>query len=124
MSVKRSKEYELRRALRDIRQAIDAYKQAADAGLIAPDSASHYPATLDDLYQGVANKNTSGANIYFLRRVPADPFATDTTLTPEQTWGLRSYASAPDAPQAGDDVFDVYSKSTAVGINGIPYRSW
>jgi general secretion pathway protein G len=65
----------------------------------------------------VDKRDPKGARIYFLRRIPADP------LTGEQ-WGLRSYASAPDAPQRGDDVFDVYSRSEHVGLNGIAYREW
>jgi general secretion pathway protein G len=125
LSVKRSKEYDLRRAVRDIRQAIDAYKQAADAGLIAPGTTvSNYPATLDVLVTGVPNAKVSGTYIYFLRRVPTDPFAPNPALPPDQSWGVRSYASPPDQPQKGDDVFDIYSQSTGIGLNGIPYRNW
>ena len=63
-------------------------------------------------------------NLYFLRRVPRDPFFPDANVAAEDTWGLRSYQSPPDDPQPGDDVFDVYSQSGTKGLNGIPYREW
>jgi general secretion pathway protein G len=115
----RSKEQELRKALREIRGAIDAYKRAADEGAIerAAD-ATGYPPSLAILAEGVPDKRLPDApKIYFLRKVPADPFAPD-------GWGLRSYASPPDAPAAGKDVFDVYSLATGAGLNGVPYRQW
>ena len=62
-------------------------------------------------------------NIYFLRRLPRDPFA-DSAAEPAQTWGKRSYASPPDAPTEGADIYDVYSTATGNGLNGIPYRNW
>lgn len=118
LSVQRAKERELRHALRTLRGAIDAYKDAADANRIERKAdASGYPPTLEVLVEGVRDaKDPKGAKIYFLRHVPRDPFGED--------WGLRSYASPPDDPEPGKDVFDVYSRSARVGLNGLPYREW
>lgn len=126
LSAKRAKEQELRSALREIRAAIDAYKQAVDEGRIAKDATrSGYPATLNELVEGVTDQRSpTGQRVYFLRRLPRDPFAIDTRAPPEQTWGQRSYASPPDAPAPGVDVFDVHSESTLSGLNGVPYREW
>lgn len=114
----RAKEQELRRALREIRQAIDAYKQAADEGRIARRvGESGYPRRLEDLVEGVEDqKSPARERVYFLRRLPEDPFA--------GRWGKRSYASPPDAPREGADVFDVYSLDEGTGLNGRPYRQW
>ena len=117
VTVQRNKEQDLRRTLREIREAIDAYKLAADEGRIERQAdKSGYPPTLAVLAEGVADKRT-GQTLYFLRRVPRDPIG-------ESDWGLRSYQSPPDAPQPGDDVFDVYSRSADPGLNGIPYKDW
>jgi len=126
MSIKREKESELRAALRDIRSAIDAYKLAAEQGRVQVEAdKSGYPADLKLLYEGVEDStNPEKVKIYFLRRLPRDPFYPDGTAAPEDTWGLRSYASPPDNPQPGEDVYDVYSLSTAKGLNGVPYRDW
>ena len=124
--VQRRKEAELREALREIRTAIDAYKVAADTGKVAKvEGESGYPRKLEDLAAGVEDaKDTKRPKIYFMRRLPRDPFAVNADSPAAQTWGRRSYASPPTAPAAGDDVFDVYSFSTAVGLNGIPHREW
>lgn len=125
LSVKRNQEADLRVALRQIRSALDAYKQAADDGrvTIRPGD-SGYPKNLSILVEGVPdNKSPEKSTIYFLRSLPRDPFA-DPDLKPEQTWGKRSYKSPHDRPRPGDDVFDVYSLSTETGINGIPYSEW
>ena len=122
----RAKEQDLRRALREIREAIDAYKDASDEGRIVKRvGESGYPRRLADLAEGVEDqKSPKKERIYFLRRVPRDPFAADPNQGPADTWGKRSYASPPNEPAEGEDVFDVYSLSTATGINGRPYREW
>ena len=123
---KREKEADLRSALRDIRTAIDAYRVAAQTGHIKQElGASGYPPDLKSLYAGVEDVSSEKkVNLYFLRRVPRDPFFPDANAAAEDTWGLRSYQSPPDDPQPGEDVFDVYSQSGTKGLNGIPYREW
>ena len=124
--VQRNKEEQLQSGLRQIRTAIDAYKQASDEGHVAKSVGdSGYPKSLRDLANGVEKiDDPKKSKIYFLRKVPRDPFAPDATVTAEQTWGKRSYESGPDSPHAGTDVFDVYSYSNGVGLNGIPYKDW
>lgn len=126
VAVQRSREQELRTALREIRIAIDRYKRASDQGLITRlVGASGYPPNLDVLVSGVQNlQDPKGGRMYFLRRLPRDPFAATTEPSAAATWGLRSYASAPDDPHEGDDVFDVYSRAPGVGLNGQSYREW
>ena len=123
---KREKEAELRTALRDIRAALDAYRRASQTGHIKMEQgASGYPPDLQSLYQGVEDQMSENkVNLYFLRRIPRDPFFPDGSVPAEQTWGLRSYQSPPDDPQPGDDVFDVRSLSTGTGLNAVPYREW
>lgn len=125
LTVKRTKEQELRRSLREIRDALDAYRSAWEDGRIERKLGdSGYPKSIALLADGVDNaRSPKKARIYFLRRVPADPFAAE-PAAPDATWGKRSYASAPDEPAEGDDVFDVYSRSTAIGLDGRPYRQW
>lgn len=126
VTVQRSREQALRESLREIRGAIDRYKSAVDRGLIKRSTGdSGYPPSLQVLVDGVPNaKSPSDEKLYFLRRLPRDPFAADPTLPPEQTWQLRSYESTPDAPTPGSDVFDVISTASGVGLNGVPYREW
>lgn len=122
----RQKETELRAALRQIRTALDAYKQNVKEGRIeSPADGSGYPPDLDVLWQGVSDKTKPDASkLYLIRRLPRDPFYPDAAAPPASTWGVRSYASPPDAPTPGRDVFDVYSLSSQTGLNGIPYREW
>ena len=125
-SMTRDKEAQLRTALMNMRNAIDAYKQAQLAGNITiQNGQSGYPPSLTALVAGVQNaNNTSGPPLYFLRSIPRDPFYPDLTTAAISTWGLRSYESPPDNPVPGEDVFDVHSMSTQVGLNGIPYNEW
>lgn len=122
----RQNETELRSALRQIRGALDSYRQLVKEGRIeSPADASGYPPNLDVLWQGVPDKTKpDGSRIYILRRLPRDPFFPDSVAPPASTWGLRSYVSPPDAPAEGRDVFDVYSLSAATGLDGVPYRQW
>ncbi len=125
--VKRNKEQELRQALREIRSALDAYMQAVQDGRVEHTlGQSGYPASLKVLVDGVPDANSPDRTkrIYFLRRIPRDPMDADPERPAEDTWGKRSYESTFDAPEEGDDVYDVYSLSPGVGLNGIPYRYW
>ncbi len=126
VQVQRSKEAELRRALDDIRSAIDAYHDAALRGAIAvPVNANPYPPNLQTLVEGVADaQHPGGRRLYFLRRLPRDPFHTDPQTPAAETWALRSYESPHDAPAPGNDVYDIASRSAALGLNGVPYRQW
>lgn len=126
ISLQRAKESELRSALRQIREALDTYKRAADEGRVQRRAGgSGYPRSLDELAGGVEDvKNPAQAKIFFLRRLPRDPFHPQTDVPAADTWGKRAYASPPDAPAEGDDVFDVYSRSERVGLNGTAYREW
>ena len=102
-------------------------KKAVDDGRIlkAADE-SGYPKTLAVLVEGVLDPKDPDKQkkIYFLRRLPRDPLHTDASVEPERTWGRRSYASPPDAPREGADVYDVYSLSERTGLNGVPYKEW
>lgn len=123
----RAKEAELRAALREIREAIDAYKRAAEAGEIREPAAldSGYPPSLDVLAEGVPYRDEARkGKRYFLRRLPRDPMSADTEAGAAATWGKRSYDSEAAEPREGADVFDVYSLSPGIGLNGIPYRAW
>ena len=126
VAVQRTQEAELRHALREIRHAIDAYKTASDEGRIArsPQS-SGYPRTLEQLVEGVEDaKDPKKNKLYFLRRIPRNPLDEKAGTDPAESWGKRAYASEPNEPQEGDDVYDVYARSTATGLNGVPYNKW
>lgn len=127
VAVKRSKEQELRLALREIRSALDAYMQAVEEGrVVHPVGQSAYPESLQILVEGVPDASSPDRKkkLYFLRRIPRDPLFSDPATPAGETWGKRSYASSHDAPEAGEDVYDVYSLSAGIGLNGIAYRHW
>jgi general secretion pathway protein G len=120
IQIQRTKEAELRRALRDLRQAIDRYKDFADRGMIPTNADSFgYPPDLDTLVKGVPLKGAATAKYKFLRRIPVDP------LSGETDWGLRSMQDDPDSRSwGGGNVFDVYSKSYGTGLDGTKYADW
>lgn len=119
----REREQQLRTSLRELRTAIDRYKAAHEQGLIERKVGdSGYPPDLQTLVDGVPNvRSPRRERLFFLRRLPRDPMAGDGA---SGAWGLRSYASTADAPSAGSDVFDVYSRAPGHGLDGVPYRDW
>lgn len=125
MSVKRQQESELRHALREIRDALDAWKKAVDEGRIASSAAlSGYPPSLESLVEGKEDLQHPGRRkLFFLRRIPRNPFS-EAAQPAASTWGLRSYASEANDPKPGEDVYDIYPLNSGNGLNGIPYRDW
>jgi general secretion pathway protein G len=119
-TARRTKEMELRAALRQMRNAIDEYKRYSDMGLIPVDLGTDgYPAELEVLVEGVEIVGQVDKKLKLLRRIPLDP------MTGEREWGLRSYQDEPDSDSwGGENVYDVYSQSNAVGLNEVPYREW
>jgi general secretion pathway protein G len=119
-TAKRSKEADLHQALREMRYAVDDYKRYSDMGMIPVDLGTEgFPKKLDVLVEGVDLVGQVDKKVKFLRRIPLDP------MTGKDDWGLRSYQDAPDATSwSGDNVFDVYSKSKGVGLNGVAYQKW
>lgn len=121
-SVKRYKEIELRRALRTIRTAIDEYKKFVEENKVEQDEETYnYPPTIEALIEGVEYKDKKGNERVqkFLRRIPVDP------MTNSIEWGLRSYQDKPDAGSwGGENVWDVYTKSTRKGLDGTEYKDW
>jgi general secretion pathway protein G len=120
----RQKEVELRRSLREMRTAIDKFKDAVDTGLIATTElrpgSEGYPPDLDTLVEGVpAANDASGRKLKFLRRIPIDPMTNGTE------WGKRAYQDKPDTTSwGGQNVFDVYTTSGATALDGTKYRDW
>ncbi len=117
VTIKREKERDLRRALWQMRDAIDRYKDAADRGAFQTKVDSQgYPPDLDTLVKGV---DVQGKKVRFLRQVPVDP------MTGGTDWGLRSMQDDPDSDSwGGQSVFDVYTKSEGTGLDGTPYKTW
>lgn len=120
VKIKRDKELELRRALREVRTAIDRYKDAADRGLIAVEvDTEGYPPALDTLVEGVALSGAPGRRMRFLRRIPLDP------MTNSTEWSLRSVQEAPDSRYwNGKNVFDLHTRSTGTALDGTYYADW
>jgi general secretion pathway protein G len=121
-TIVRQREAELRRDLRDMRDAIDRYKDLADTNKIRVQLGSEgYPPDLETLVKGVAvgGAGATGHNIRFLRRIPVDP------MTGQADWGMRSVQDDPDSQSwGGNNVFDVYSKSTGTALDGTKYSDW
>lgn len=121
-TIVREREKELRRDLRDMRTAIDRYKDYADRGMIRTEVGSEgYPPDLDTLVKGVAlgASGANGKNVRFLRRIPVDP------MTGQPDWGMRSIQDDPDSQSwGGKNVFDVYSKSQGSALDGTKYTDW
>lgn len=126
LAQRRTQEEELRTSLRLIRKALDDYKDAVTEGRIPRNVGdSGYPPNLNVLVDGVPDaKSAQGGKLFFLRRLPRDPFAPADIAQAADTWGLRSYVSPSDDPKPGKDVYDVYSLSRDKGLNGEPYRNW
>ncbi|MGA2695861.1 MAG: type II secretion system protein [Terriglobales bacterium] len=117
VTIKREKERDLRRALWQMRDAIDRYKDAADRGAFQTKvDSQNYPPDLDTLVKGV---DVQGKKVRFLRQVPVDP------MTGGTDWGLRSMQDDPDSDSwGGQSVFDVYTKSEGIGLDGTLYKTW
>jgi general secretion pathway protein G len=127
-TIRREKELELRRALRDVRSAIDRFNDDWQAGRIPKNaegaSDDGYPRSLSVLVEGVDSGDAKGGKRRYLRRIPRDPFASS-TLTPEQQWVLRGYQDETDALVWGKkDVYDIRSNIEATALDGTRYRDW
>lgn len=129
LTYQRSKENQLRANLRVMREAIDAYKKAADEGRIKKNiDETGYPPNLEILVDGTLDEKDVNKNkLKFLRRIPLDPMLPKDKVDIDDlasNWGLRSYQSDAENSAKGDDVYDVYSLSEQIGINGVPYAKW
>jgi general secretion pathway protein G len=124
VTVQRTREVELRRVLREMRTAIDKFKDAADQGMIPTTELKAnnegYPPDLETLVEGVSVANdATGRKLKFLRRIPVDPTNGDAE------WGMRAYQDKPDATTwSGQNVYDVYSKNQGTALDGTKYRDW
>ena len=119
-SIKRQKEFALREALREMRTAIDKYKDAVDRGFIMQKvDTEGYPETLQVLVDGVQMVGAVDKKLKFLRRIPTDPMSKSTE------WGQRSYQDDPKATSwGGQNVFDVFTKSEGTALDGTKYKDW
>jgi general secretion pathway protein G len=119
-SLKREREIELRQALREMRVALDKWKEASDGGRIeVPNDTEGYPQTLDVMVDGVQLIGQAGKTFKLLRKIPTDP------MTNSTDWGMRSYQDEPTAGSwGGQNVFDVYSKSDGIAFDGTRYKDW
>jgi general secretion pathway protein G len=120
---KRQKELELRRTLRELRGAVDRFKDGVDRGQIGGTDvrlgSEGYPESLEKLIEGAAQVGRPGVKLRFLRRLPVDP------MTGEREWGMRCYQDDPDSTSwCGDNVFDVYSLSDGTALDGTKYKDW
>ena len=124
VTIQRTREAELRRVLREMRTAIDKFKDAADSGVIPTTelktNSEGYPPDLQTLVDGVSVANdATGRKLKFLRRIPVDP------TTGDNEWGMRGYQDKPDSTSLnGQNIFDVYSKNQGTGLDGTKYRDW
>jgi general secretion pathway protein G len=120
VTIQREREVELRRNLREIREAIDRYKDAADRGFVELKFGSEgYPPDMETLVKGVAQLNAVDKKLKFLRRIPRDP------MTGSTEWGLRSSQDSPDSKSyGGQNVYDIFSKSTGTALDGTKYADW
>jgi general secretion pathway protein G len=119
-SVRRGKEMQLRQALREMRNAIDEYKRFSDAGMLELELGSEgYPTELEQLIEPQELVGQIDKQVRFLRRIPRDP------MTGDYEWGMRSISDEWDSDSwGGENVYDVYSQSEGVGMNGVPYNLW
>lgn len=124
VTIQRTREAELRRVLREMRTAIDKFKDAADAGMIPTTelktNSEGYPPDLQTLVDGVSVANdATGRKLKFLRRIPVDP------TTGDDDWGKRGYQDKPDSTSwNGQNIFDVYSRNQGTALDGTRYRDW
>lgn len=126
VQVQRGKEHQLRVALSEVRAAIDTYKKAGDEGRIRREAGSSgYPKNLDILVEGVDDqRDPKRRKIFFLRKIPRDPFHDDPNTQDADTWAKRSYTSEASKPTEGDDVYDIRSRSPLIGLSGIALKRW